>query len=76
MGQLSGSINDLGERVVEELLLDWLYSFLTVEEQDCQTMVGRNLRQKQLQQGEHLKKRYKHCAPTWQKEIGPAPRAG
>ena len=76
MGQLSGSINDLGERVVEELLLDWLYSFLTVEEQDCQTMVGRNLRQKQLQQGEHLKKRCKHWAPTWQKQMGPAPKAG
>tara|TARA_B100001939_G_scaffold258717_1_gene225637 strand:- start:559 stop:690 length:132 start_codon:yes stop_codon:yes gene_type:complete len=24
----------LGEPVVEELLLDWLYAFLTVEEQD------------------------------------------
>ena len=47
-----------------ELLLDWLYSFLTVKEQDCQTMVGRNLRQKQLQQGEHLKKRCKHWAPA------------
>ena len=31
---LSGGIQDLGEPVVEELLLDWLYSFLTVEEQD------------------------------------------
>ena len=34
MGQLSGSVQDLGEPVVVELLLDWLYSFLTVEEQD------------------------------------------
>ena len=30
---LSGGVQDLGEPVVEELLLDWLYSFLTVEEQ-------------------------------------------
>ena len=30
---LSGGIQDLGEPVVEELLLDWLYSFLTAEEQ-------------------------------------------
>ena len=27
-------MQNLGEPVVEELLLDWLYSFLTVEEQD------------------------------------------
>ncbi|WP_226426202.1 MULTISPECIES: hypothetical protein [unclassified Synechococcus] len=33
-GLLSGGVQDLGEPVVEELLLDWLYSFLTVEEQD------------------------------------------
>ena len=33
---LSGGIQDLGEPVMEELLLDWLYSFLTVEEQDRQ----------------------------------------
>ena len=33
-GWLSGGVQDLGELVVEELLLDWLYSFLTVEEQD------------------------------------------
>ena len=31
---LSGGVQDLGEPVVEELLLDWLYSFLTAEEQD------------------------------------------
>ena len=31
---LSGGIQDLGEQVVEELLLDWLNSHLTVEEQD------------------------------------------
>ena len=34
MGQLSGSVQDLGEPVVEELLFDWLDPFLTVEEQD------------------------------------------
>jgi hypothetical protein len=33
-GWLSGGIKDLGEPAVTELLLDWLYSFLTVEEQD------------------------------------------
>ena len=31
---LHGGIEDLGEPAVTELLLDWLYSFLTVEEQD------------------------------------------
>ena len=31
---LSGGVQDLGEPVVEELLLDWLCSILTVEEQD------------------------------------------
>mgnify|MGYP004410220351 CR=1 FL=1 len=31
---LYGGIEDLGEPEVTELLLDWLYSFLTVEEQD------------------------------------------
>ena len=30
---LSGGVQDLGEAVVEELLLDWLDPFLTVEEQ-------------------------------------------
>lgn len=29
---LSGGVQDLAEPVVEELLLGWLYSFLTVEE--------------------------------------------
>jgi hypothetical protein len=33
-GLLAEGMQDLGERVVEELLLDWLYSFLTLEEQD------------------------------------------
>ena len=34
MRWLYGGIEDLGEPVVEELLLDWLDPFLTVEEQD------------------------------------------
>ena len=33
-GLLSEGIQDLGETEVEELLLNWLYSFLTAEEQD------------------------------------------
>ena len=45
-------------------------------DQHCHTMVGCNLRQKQLQQGQHLKKRCKLWAPTWQKEMGWAPEAG
>ena len=31
----------------------------------CHTMVGSNLRQKQLQQGEHLKQRCKFWSPTF-----------
>ena len=31
---LSGGVQDLGEPVVKELLLDWLDPFLTAEEQD------------------------------------------
>ena len=31
---LFGGVQDLGEPVVEKLLLDWLDPFLTVEEQD------------------------------------------
>ena len=31
---LTGGVQDLGEPVMEELLLDWLYSFLTAQEQD------------------------------------------
>ena len=31
---LAGGIQDLGKEAVEELLLDWLYSFLTAEAQD------------------------------------------
>ena len=35
---LAGGIQDLGEEAVNELLLDWLYSFLTAEEQDRMTV--------------------------------------
>ena len=45
-------------------------------DQHCRTMVGYNLRQKQLQQGEHLKKRCKLWASTWQSEVGWVPEAG
>ena len=31
---VAGGIQYLGEEVVEELLLDWIYSFLTAEERD------------------------------------------
>ena len=31
---LSGGVQDLGEQVVEALLLDWLDPFLIIEEQD------------------------------------------
>ena len=39
-------------------------------DQHCHTLLGCNLRQQQLQQGEHLKKKCKLWAPTWQKEMG------
>lgn len=45
-------------------------------DQHCHTLLGCTLRQKQLQQGQHLKKRCKPWAPTWQKEMGWAPEAG
>ena len=31
---LSGGMQELAAKEVEELLLDWLYAFLTAEEQD------------------------------------------
>ena len=40
-GLLSEGMQELGVTEVEELLLDWLYSFLTVEEQD--RLTGWNL---------------------------------
>ena len=45
-------------------------------DQHCHTMVGCDLRPKQLRQDEHLKMRCKLCAPTWQKEVGWAPEVG
>ena len=39
-------------------------------DQHCHTLLGCNLRQQQLQQGEHLTKKCKLWAPTWQKEMG------
>jgi hypothetical protein len=39
-------------------------------DQHCHTLLGCNLRQQQLQQGEHLKKKCKLWAPTRQKEMG------
>ena len=44
--------------------------------QHCHTLLGCNLRQQQLQQGEHLKKKCKLWAPTWQKQVGWAHEAG
>ena len=34
------------------------------------TLLGCNIRQKQLRQGDHLNKRCQLWAPTWQKEMG------
>ena len=45
-------------------------------DQHCYTLLGCTLRQKQLQQGQHLKKKYKLLAPTSQNEMGWAPEAG
>ena len=45
-------------------------------DQHCHTLLGCNLRQQQLQQGEHLKKKCKLWAPTWQKQVGWAHEAG
>ena len=45
-------------------------------DQHCHTLLGCTLRQKQLQQGQHLKKMCKLWAPTWQKEMRMAPEAG
>ena len=45
-------------------------------DQHCHTLLGCDLRQQQLQQGEHLKKKCKLWAPTQQKEMGRPPEAG
>ena len=42
----------------------------------CHTVVGCSLRRRQLQQGEHLKKRCGLWAPTSQSAMGWAPEAG
>ena len=42
----------------------------------CHTVVGCNLRQRQLQQGEHLKKRCTLWAPTSQSAMVWAPEVG
>ena len=43
--------------------------FIYRVDQYCDTLLGSNLWQKQLQQGQHLKKRCKLWAPTQQKEM-------
>ncbi len=45
-------------------------------DQHCRTLVGCNIRQKQLQQGQHLIKTCKLWAPTWQSTVGWAPEMG
>nr|WP_071840742.1 hypothetical protein [Synechococcus sp. WH 8020] len=45
-------------------------------DQHCHTLVGCNIRQKQLQQGHHLTKTCKLWAPTWQSTVGWAPEMG
>ena len=42
-------------------------------DQHCRTLVGCDIRQRQLQPGAHLTKKCKLWAPTWQKEVGWAP---
>ena len=42
----------------------------------CRTMVACNLRQQQLQQGDHLIKRCRHWTPTWQDQAGWCPEYG
>jgi hypothetical protein len=39
-------------------------------------MVACNLRQQQLQQGDHLTKRCRHWCPTWQDQAGWSPEYG
>ena len=48
------------------LLKSWQHFTYGID-QHCHTMVGYNLRQQQLQQGQHLKERCRLWAPTWQK---------
>ena len=50
--------------------------FIYRVDQHCNTMLGSNLWQKQLHQGQRLKKRRKLWAPTQPKEMGRPPEAG
>ncbi|QNJ26224.1 hypothetical protein SynSYN20_01901 [Synechococcus sp. SYN20] len=45
-------------------------------DQHCHTLVACNIRQQQLQQGQHLTKTCKLWAPTWQSTAGWAPEMG
>ena len=45
-------------------------------DEHCRTLVGCNLRQKQLKQGDHLTKRCRQWSPTWDQEVGWAPEYG
>ena len=45
-------------------------------DQHCHTLVGCNLRQKQLKQVEHLSKRCRNWTPAWQKEMGSIMESG
>jgi hypothetical protein len=45
-------------------------------DQHCHTLVACNIRQKLLQQGQHLTKACKLWAPTWQSTAGWAPEMG
>jgi len=45
-------------------------------DEHCRTLVGCNLRQKQLKQGDHLTKRCRQWSPAWDKEVGWAPEYG
>ena len=42
----------------------------------CHVLLGCNIRQMQVQHGDHLKKRCQLWAPSWQKDMGWAPEAG
>lgn len=50
--------------------------FSLTTDQHSHTMVSCKLRQKQLQKGQHMKKRCKLRAQTWRAEAGWAPEAG
>ena len=60
---------------VQRFLLKTCQHFTYGVDQHCYTILGCNLRQKQLQQDQHLKRRCKLWAPTWKKQVGWAPQA-